>query len=212
MKPLVYGLRESVYTRIVLLTLEEKEVAYDFKDVDLFGDEGIPEEYLKLHPFGRIPTLTYGHLNLYETGAITRYVDEAFSGYPLQSESPRSRARMNQAISMLDSYAYRPMIWDVFVERLVVPEEGGTPNEETIKNALPVAEICVQELESWLSIRPFLAGQRLSLADLHATPMLLYFAQTPEGTEMLGSAPGLQEWLERMTARPSVKSTESVYG
>jgi glutathione S-transferase len=205
-------LRESVYTRIVLLTLEEKEVAYDFEDVDMFGDEGIPGEYLERHPFGRIPAFSYGHFNLYETAAITRYVDEAFSGQPLQPESPRWRARMNQAISMLDSYAYRSMIWDVFVERLVVPEEGGSPNEATIKNALATAEACVQQLESWLSVRPFLAGQRLSLADLHATPMLLYFFQTPEGAELLGSAPALQDWLTRMTGRVSVKSTKSVYG
>ena len=212
MRPVVYGLRESVYTRIVLLSLEEKELTYDFEDVDLFGEEGVPDGYLKLHPFGRIPALTYGHTALYETGAITRYVDEAFPGQALQPVSPRWRGRMNQAISMLDAYAYRAMIWDIFVERFVVPEEGGSPNEETISNALIVAETCVRELESWLNVRPFLAGHRLSLADLHATPMLMYFAQTPEGTNMLSSAPQLLEWLERMSSRASVKNTKSVYG
>lgn len=43
---------------------------------------------------------------------------------------------MNQIIGLLDAYAYRPMIWGVFVERVTVPRAGGTPNEATISEAL----------------------------------------------------------------------------
>jgi hypothetical protein len=37
--------------------------------------------------------------------------------------------------------------------------------------------------------------------------MLSYFIQTPEGVRMLGSLPGLQQWLRSMGLRDSVRST-----
>ena len=45
------GLRISVYTRIVRLALEEKKVAYELEEVDIFADSGPPQEYLLRHPF-----------------------------------------------------------------------------------------------------------------------------------------------------------------
>jgi glutathione S-transferase len=31
---------------------------------------------------------------------------------------------MNQVISVLDSYAYRTLVWDIFVERIRAPAQG----------------------------------------------------------------------------------------
>jgi glutathione S-transferase len=47
------------------------------------------------HRFGKIPAFEHAGFRLYETGAITRYVDEAFPGPRLQPDDPRDRARMN---------------------------------------------------------------------------------------------------------------------
>ena len=69
------------------MTLAEKGVPWTHVEVDPFA-ETIPETYLALNPFGRVPTLVHGGFVLYETTAITRYIDEAFSGPPLQ---PRIR-------------------------------------------------------------------------------------------------------------------------
>ena len=78
--PLVlHGYRYSVYVRIVRLALAEKGVAYDRVEVNPFAPD-VPASYLALHPFGRVPTLVHDDFALYETGAITRYVDRAFAG------------------------------------------------------------------------------------------------------------------------------------
>lgn len=212
MKPTLFGLSESVYTRIARLVFEEKGVEYEFEEVDIFGDDGVPADYLKLHPFGRIPSLTHGGFALYETSAIIRYVDEAFDGPVLQPDTPELRARMNLIISLLDSYAYRSMIWDVFVERVVVPEEHGTPNEVVISGALHIAQTCLDELELRLWDKQFFLGPELTLADLHAAPMLLYFAQTPEGERMLESKSNLVQWMGHMRLRHSIERTKSIYG
>ena len=49
----------------------------------------VPAAYLALHPFGRVPTLVHDGFALYETGAISRYIDRAFPGPALQPSSAR---------------------------------------------------------------------------------------------------------------------------
>jgi len=209
---ILYGLSGSVYTRIARTTLEEKAVDYVLEEVDIFDENGMPEDYLKLHPFGRIPAFVHGEFKLYETGAITRYIDEAFPGISLQPNDPQTRARMNQVISLLDSYAYQPMIWAVFVQRISIPIEGGMANEAEILSALPLIEKCLQALEALCCDSAYFAGSQLTLADLHALPILLYFNQTAEGEKMISNQHNLSRWLEMMKLRNSVESTKSIYG
>jgi glutathione S-transferase len=201
------GLRISVYTRIACLALEEKAVDYDLREVDIFADDGPPADYLALNPFGTIPTLLHGDFVLYETAAINRYIDEIGPGPSLQPSVPVERARMNQILGMLDNYCYRPMVWDVYVQRVVVPTAGGAADEACIAAALPGLRSLLEQLERWRGERGYLVGEELTLADLHLYPMLSYFIQTPEGVRMLGSLPGLQQWLRSMGLRDSVRST-----
>jgi glutathione S-transferase len=210
--PVLYGATYSVYTRIARLALEEKGVRYALQEVEIFGPQGVPPEHRQRHPFGRIPVLRHDGFLLYETAAITRYVDEAFPAPALQPRKPQERARMNQLVGILDSYAYRPMIWGVFVQRVSIPREGGTPDESVVVASLPAIETCLQVLEDQLGSRRFLIGAELTLADLHAAPMLMYFAQTAEGLRMLGRRASLRRWLEEMASRPSAARTRGKYG
>ncbi len=205
--PRLLGLRVSVYTRIARIALAEKDIPYRFDEVDIFADSGPPADYLALNPFGTIPCLRHGEFVLYETAAITRYLDEAFPPLRLQSSAPAARARMNQIISVLDNYGYRPMVWDVYVQRSVVPAGGGEADEDLIAAALPGLRKVLQQLDQWRAEQRFLAGDTITLADLHAYPMLHYFIETPEGAEMLDSFPRLQQWLWEMQARDSVRTT-----
>jgi len=201
------GLRISVYTRIARLALEEKNVDYQLEEVDVFADAGPPAEYLAHNPFGTIPCLMHGDLVLYETGAISRYVDETFPGCTLQPTTSAQRARMNQVISILDCYTYRPMVWDVYVQRIVVAGGGGQPDENLISAALPILQNVLQQLDQWRTDDEFLLGDAITLADLHAYPMLRLFIETPEGVAMLESLPRLQQWMQNMQSRNSVRMT-----
>ena len=201
------GLRISVYTRIARLALEEKSVDYQLEEVDIFADAGPPAEYLAHNPFGTIPCLMHGDLVLYETSAISRYVDETFPGSALQPSTSAQRARMNQVISILDCYTYRPMVWDVYVQRIVVAGGGGQPDENLISAALPTLQKVLRQLDQWRNDDEFLLGDSITLADLHAYPMLRLFIETPEGVAMLESMPRLQQWMQNMQSRDSVRTT-----
>ena len=201
--PRLLGLQISVYTRIARLALEEKQVEYSFGEVDVFADGGPPADYLRLNPFARIPCLQHGDFSLFETAAICRYVDEAFDGPALQPRQAGTRARMTQIIGMLDHYAYRPMVWDVYVERMERP----APDAARIAAALPRIATVLAQLDEWRDGTAYLVGESLSLADLHAYPMLRYLAATADGAALLDRYPGMLEWMTGMRARPSVIAT-----
>jgi glutathione S-transferase len=199
---ILHGAPYSVYVRIARLTLAEKGVPYRLVEVDIF-DEAARQAHLLRQPFGKIPALEHGAFRLYETSAICRYIDEAFPGPSLQPATPAARARMMQAISILDSYAYRTLVWDIFVERVMKPKEGGETDEAKVLAALPLARTCLAALNDLVPDAPWMAGDGLSLADLHAAPIVAYFLQTPEG-RMLAGQPRLARWWSALSARQSM--------
>jgi glutathione S-transferase len=209
--PVLYGLSRSVYTRIARLALEEKGVRYTLEEVEIFGPDGVPHEHLQRQPFGRIPAFAHDGFLLYETDAITRYVDETFVGSHLQPQEPRARARMNQVIGIVDSYAYRPMVWGVFGARIVAPAANIQPDEQEFAQSLAKACICCRALEEILGRQRYFTGDELTLADLHALPILLYFSMARAGADTLSAHPRLRSWLDNIAARPSVQRTKGQF-
>ncbi|TPJ77115.1 glutathione S-transferase family protein [Mesorhizobium sp. B2-6-2] len=203
-KPTLYGADYSVYVRIARMALGEKGVDYELVPLDIFAAAGIPAWYLEHHPFGRIPAFEHDGFRLFETGAITRYVDEAFDGPALQPADARGRARTVQISGMLDAYGYRAMVWDVAVERL----EKVPPDEALIAAGLGQAENVLKVLTSLKAKGPWLLGEQLTLADLHAAPIIAYFLKVEEGRDLLARFADIRDWYARIAGRPSFARTE----
>ena len=206
--PIVFGAPYSVYVRAVRLALEEKGVPYELLPIDIFAPGGAPPEHQVRHPFGKIPAFEYAGFSLYEAGAITRFVDEAFPGPGLQPDDARARARMNQIISILDSYAYRTLVWDIYVERVSRPASGASSNEQRISAALPKARVCLSVLSELMDGSPWLTGSAISLADLHAAPIFAVFRLAAEGSRLLAEQHELLQWWGRVSARQSFLRTQ----
>ena len=207
MAVVLYGPAYSTYTRTARLALEEKGVAYDLSELDTLAGEGQTAEHLARHPWGKVPVLQHDGFVLYETVAITRYVDEAFPGPTLLPGDAKQRARVAQVCSVLDSYGWQPMVIVIFVQRVVVPMRGGAPDQRVIAEALPRAERVLAAVEELMDGDEFLLGGTLSLADIHLAPILDYFARAEDGRAALARHPRLSAWWERMERRPSVART-----
>src|SRR5262245_63816753 len=145
--PVVYGPAYSTYARTARLALEEEGVEYKLEDVDILQGAGQSPAHLARQPFGKVPAFEHDGLSLYETAAITRYVDEAFPGPKLQPADPQRRARMVQIISINDSYGYPNFIGKVVWQRAVTPLLGGTPDDKVVADAMPQVEKADAALE-----------------------------------------------------------------
>ncbi len=207
MTVVLHGYQYSVYVRIARLALAEKGIAYERVEVNPFAAE-VPAAYLAMHPFGRVPVLVHDGFVLYESGAITRYVDESFPGPRLQPEAPRERARMTQIISIVDSYAYWPMVRQVFSHSVFRPQVGEPVDPAAIAQGLEGSARALGALEALAAGGDFLVGTQLSLADLHVAPMIAYFAAAPEGRELLPRYPRLAAWWRAVEQRPSLALTD----
>jgi glutathione S-transferase len=121
----VYGTPISVYVRIVRLLLEEAGADYDLKSVDIFNGENQSAEYLAKNPFGKVPTLEVDGEVLYETAAITAYLDTVLAANKFSPSDPLLQARMRQIMGIIDSHLYPPAIGTIVIQRLIVPTQGG---------------------------------------------------------------------------------------
>ncbi len=203
----LHGYRYSVYVRIVRLVLAEKGAAYQRVEVNPFAAD-VPREYLALHPFGRVPTLVHDGFALYETGAISRYIDRAFPGPDLQPGDPKRLARMDQVLGVVDSYAYWPLVRQVFVHDVVRPNMGMPGDAVEREKGLGAAATVLDALEALVAADPWLIGPGISLADFHLGAMIAYFTQSPRGAELLAARPRLTAWWRRLGARPGLAATD----
>lgn len=210
--PIIYGPGLSTYVRTVRLVCEEKGAGYELVEIDIMQGAHKAPEYLARHPFGRVPAFEHDGFALYETSAITRYLDAVLPGQSLTPADPKGAARMQQVIAVVDSYAYGAMISAIVIQRVVMPMVGGTTDEAVIAAAMPTAEVSLKALEELLGSQAFLAGDMLSLADLHLAPVMAYFTATPEGQGLMPGYPGLARWWAAISARPSMAKTQPQLG
>jgi glutathione S-transferase len=196
----LHGPAYSAYVRIARLVLEELGVPYDLVEFDVFAG-GAPPDYAERHPFGKVPAFEHAGFRLFETDAIATYVVDVFGGRALVPDHPRQRARAVQIMRIMDHYAYRHLVWGVFVEETDRGRAGRLSDDEVDR-----ARRILTAVDA-LAAHPFLVGDRPSLADLWALPMLTYLSLAPTGAALLAEFPRLTTWLDRMSRRPSALAT-----
>ena len=198
----IYGAAMSTYVRTARMACEEKGVPYELQEVDHLSDE-----YRKNHPFAKMPAMQHGDFLLYETSAITRYVDEVFEGPPLQPADAKQRARMNQWISAINAYINPTMVGQLVMQRLVAPMRGGTSDEKVIEAAMPEVERQARLIDAALADTGWLAAPSLSLADLFLCPIFFYVAATPEGKKLFESCGNIVKFNGQVHGLASFKAT-----
>ena len=205
-RPIVYGPAGSTYVWSVRLALAEKGVAHELVEVG-FGAHR-EEPHLSRHPFGKVPAFEHDGFMLYETQAILRYIDEGFMTSPLQPTDLHQFSRMNQIIGIVDAYAHPSIGMRILFNRMLAPRLGMAADEAAVQAALPQARLCLSEVARLMGSEPYLAGDRISLADLAVIPLFHYFNRLPEGEAAFADNPTLMPWMRRMEERQSFQVTK----
>ncbi|MFI5001451.1 MAG: glutathione S-transferase family protein, partial [Reyranellales bacterium] len=154
-------------------------------------------------PFLKIPAMTHGDLTLFESTAILRYFDRAFPGPKLWPDDAREAALCDQWSSAVCDSLVNAALRYMAARFGFLP----VPAEMVAKYLDKTAEV-MPIFDRQLARHRFLAGDRLTAADLFLAPVLFYFPDIPELKAILDAAPNCRRWLGEMAARPSVKATE----
>ncbi|MFY0635312.1 MAG: glutathione S-transferase family protein [Vannielia sp.] len=206
----LHGYHFSVYMRAARMALALKGVPYTEHEVNPFDEAG-RAGLMALNPFGRVPVLQHGAFTLYETAAITGYVDRAFEGPPLMPAEAKAAARAAQVIGIVDAYAYVPLVRQVFSHGVFRPAEGHQGSAEVVAEGLRVAPRALGALEAIAAEGLVLSGG-LGRAECHLVPMVDAFCRHEAGAEMLEGFAALSAWWAGVRDAPVVKASDPGLG
>jgi glutathione S-transferase len=193
----------SSYTRTARMALAEKGVAYTLKPAAPHSPD-----ILAVHPFGRIPALRDGGIDIFETAAIVTYLDETFdTGVSLRPDTIMGRTRCAQWISVVNSYLYDTMIRRYLLQVVFPKGEGGKPDRAVIDKALAEMPAQLAALDQAYGSSDHLAGNALSSADLFVAPILAGLQFMPEGGKLIIGYPNVMRAQGVIRQRASFTST-----
>jgi glutathione S-transferase len=203
-KFVVYGTSLSTYVRTVQLLLEEINVKYQIYSIDFLQNENKLAEYLAKNPFVKMPALEIEEGLIYETSAITDYLDTVLANGQFTPTDPLIKARMRQIIGIIDHYFY-PNVITVVMQGLIVPSQGGQSDLGVVSEAIEMAKTAIEAIESLVICNPYLLGNEVSISDLYLVPIFVYLAQVQEFTVVTAQTPNLRNWWEQISQLSIVK-------
>lgn len=195
---IVHGNPNSTCTRKVLTTLEEKGASYELRVVDLSKREQKSSEHLARQPFGVVPVLDHDGFEMYESRAIVRYLDRALPGASLTPADPRDAARMDQYISIEQSYFSPPSLQLLFQSR------NASPDAALIAEQRKKLEHAADVVDRRLAEARFVGGDAFSLGDIAYMPYCGMLVRLGHG-EVIDSRSNLARWWSEVSSRSSWK-------
>lgn len=194
---------KSVYLWTASLIAAEKGVPWSVSELQPGSDA-----HKRLHPFAKSPVLQHGAVFIYETAAVAHYIDRTFDGPPLQPADVLEQAECLRWVSLVNAHMFPTMTNGLAKQRLLVPMQGGQPDEGLIAAAAAQFADQLAVIGRELRRHDFLAGNDISIADCFLFPHLHLASMTPEGAGALKEVKLAGQWLDRMRARPSFAATD----
>ena len=190
--------------RVVKLFMAEKGITLPEVEIDLRGGENRREPYAsQVNPAGQTPALELDDGSFVtEITAICEYLDERFPENSLLGDTAGDRAKTRMWTRRVDLKFCEPMANGFrFAEGLPLFE----PRMRCLPDAAPGLKAIAQDGLAWLDEqlgeRPFLAGNKLTLADV----LLFAFVEFGNaiGQPLSAEYANINRWFAAMQARPS---------
>jgi len=190
--------------RMVRMFMAEKGFDVPKVEVDLRGGENRREPYLKINPSGQCPALELDDGSvLAEITAICEYVDEVKKDTPsLIGDTPEERARTRMWARRIDLNIVEPALNGFrFAEGLKLFQNRVHCIPQAADDLKATAREKLVWLDGLVGTKPFVAGDKLTLADIHLFAFLDFLGQV--GQPLSADCKNITAWFGRMKARPS---------
>ncbi len=189
--------------RIVRMFMAERGIELPQVQVDLRGGENRQPAYLAKNPAGQMPCLELDDGSvLAEITAICEYLDEITPGPSLIGATPRERAETRMWVRRIDLNIFEPMLNGFrFAEGLKLFQNRIRCIPQAADDLKKVAQDKLAWLDGLIEGREFIAGDRLTLADILLFCGLDFGAQV--GQPVNPALANIVAHHARMKARPS---------
>jgi len=198
----LYNSKFAPNARRVRVFLIEKGLDIPFVEVDLGAMQQKTAEYTDVNPFQLVPTLELDDGDrISESIAICRYLEELHPEPNLFGRSPRERAEVEMWQRRLELYLFYPVA-QAFRHSHPAMKQMEAPqlaDWAEINRARALAGM--EKVDAALADRPFIAGDRFTVADITGLVALDFVKPArvtiPEGLSRL------RRWKDALSARPS---------
>ena len=196
----IFGRSNSLNVQKAMWTVGELGIAHERIDAGgRFGGLDQPA-YLAMNPNARIPTIDDGGVIVWESNAIVRYLSARYGEGVLWDRDPGLRARADQWMDWMQT-TLAPDFYGLFWKAVRLPAGRQKPAE--IAEAAGRLRAHYTVVERQLADRPYLLGERLSMADIVIGATLFRYYEMP--IERPGLS-GIQGWYQRLNARPAYRT------
>ena len=198
----LYDSKSAPNPRRVRIFIAEKGLDVPTVQVDLNGKENRTPAFLDMNPLGGVPVLELDDGTcISESVAICRYLEAIQPDPPLMGTDAKDRAIVEMWQRRMELEIFQP-IANVFVHthewfkgrRPQVPEYGEACRKHVLAR--------MKWLDEELARRPYVAGDRFTIADITALVGVDWGRVTK--TRVPADCTNLLRWHELVTNRPSV--------
>jgi glutathione S-transferase len=204
---LIYGTLGSPFVRKVLVTLQEKGIEWELKEVNVFDP---PDWFLALSPARRIPVLRDRSIStegvagtIADSSAICAYVERKYPERALYPADAYDYARALWFEEYADTLVAARIGFGLLRTLVAAPARGEPPDldraRKTYHEDLPPL---FTYLEGEIGEKPFLVGDRFSIADIALASQLAGMKITRVPIDR-ARWPNLADYADRLLARPS---------
>lgn len=201
----IYDYQFAPNPRRVRIFLAEKGIEIVYEQVDIMSAQNRKPEFLEKNPLGGLPVLEFDDGTfLAESVAICRYFEGTYPEPPLMGINPRDSAFVEMWNRRMELEIFGPIgrffqhTHQMFKDRIKQFPEFATTQRAHVLMRL-------EWLDSMLAQRPFIAGDRYTIADITAL-VGLDLGRNLAGLEIPNSVKHVKRWHESVSSRPSAKA------
>ena len=196
----LYDYPDCPFCQKVRVVLAEKDLEYEKIFVDLRKQEQKLPDFLRLNPYGKVPVLVDEDEVIYDSTIIDEYLEEEYPLPRLMPEDSQGRGR----VRMLEDYCDNSFIPPTTMLLAQVRKTEGERDPQRVDQAREELRRALYFLRDRLGTQTFLCGSEFTLADAAFAPRIMVLGRL--GIELEPALASVQTWIDRIRARPSVRS------
>ena len=167
---ILYGRHTSYNVQKVLWLLDEIELAYEHIELGSQPEDTETEAFGQLNPMRKVPVLVDNDKTIWESNTVLRYLARRYGAKDWHFGSDYETSLIERWMDWAQT-RFEPAFVGVFWGYYRTPEPKR--DMDAVKNSIDECLFCLDKINHQLSVKPFLLGDKLTLADI-ANAIFLY--------------------------------------